>query len=319
MRSFRFGIPSLAASLLALTVASPAAARQIRVNVGTPSLQFSLRTANVNPGDHVVWIWTVASPSHTVTNGDSATQTPGGLFDSGLMNLTGNGAFAWKAPSANTFLYYCQPHAPDMAGRVIANATPGLPLSDFRVTEVRFGGDATTDLIEITNLGPGAGDLGRYRIAVNGVDHAVTPTSYPVLAGGQVVVHATAGTNTATDLFLPAIGDLPNTIGTLALYVPNTKAGTSLNDATQMIDFVEWGAAGGALEGVAVTNVFWTGGQSIDNVNGAAGHSVSFCGIAGEYGLAHWGEISVPNFGTGINCSTPTRSSAWGRIKALYR
>lgn len=317
MRLHALAISTAAVLLIALALAAPSQARQIRVEVGAGGLQFTPRAANVNPGDNVVWIWTVVSPSHTVTSGDSAGPTPDGLFDSGLMDLTTNGAFSYRVLGAGTYLYYCQPHAPFMAGRVIANATTGLPLSDFRLTEVFFGGTASSDLIEITNFGPGAGDLGRYRIVVNGVDHAVTPTSYSVPASGQVVIHPTAGTNTATDLFLPAIGDLPD-IGTLALYVPNSKAGTTLNDATQMIDFVEWGASPGALEVIAIANGFWSAAQSIDNVNGAAGHSISFCGLSGQYGPTHWAEIAVPNFGTGLDCSTPALRSTWGRIEALY-
>jgi len=309
----------LAACLVpAALVLTPLLAHAGQVHVNVANFAFTPRAANINPGDHVVWVWT--SGLHTVTSGDSATTTPSGVFDSGQQTgaaPNGGPAFSWKADRTGTILYYCLIHAPGMAGRVIVATSPGsVPVSDFRVTEVQFTGTAATDMIEIANLGTAPGDLGRYRIAVNGVATAIGADDYAVPAGGRVVVHTTSGTNTATDIFLPGLGDLP-AAASLALYVPNTVPGTTLTDATQMIDFVQWGAGGGALEGVAVTDGFWSAGQSVNNV--ATGHSIEFCGASGQYGRAEWAEIAVPNFGSNGNCTTPAQTRTWGQVKTLYR
>ena len=314
MRVARLLVPIcvLAAAVLA------SATRAGEVHVDVANFAFTPRFVNINPGDHVVWVWT--SGPHTVTSGDSATSTADGIFDSGQQTgaSPNNGpSFSWKADRTGTVRYYCTVHAPAMAGRVIIATSPGSVLvADFRLTEVRFTGTAATDLIEIANLGGAAGNLGRYRVVLNGVSAAIAADEFSVPAGGRVVIHPTSGTNTATDIFLPALGDLPAT-ASLALYVPNTSAGTALTDADQMIDFVQWGAGGGALESVAVTDGFWTAGQSINNV--ATGHSIEFCGTAGQYGAAHWAEIAVPNFGSNGNCSTPANLRTWGQIKSLYR
>jgi hypothetical protein len=281
---------------------------------------FTPRTVNLNPGDHVTWIW--MGGTHTVTQGDSSITSITGFNTGNRASSAGSNtsAFSFRFPSAGTTLYYCMPHAPTMAGRVIVNSTVGLAKADFRITEVLYNGVAADDRVEITNLGSAAGDLGRYRVVVNGVATAIAPNSVPVAAGGSIVVHCVAGTNTATDLFLSGLGDLPDSTGTLALYAPNT-VNTVLTDATQMLDFAKWGVTANALEAVATGNGYWSA-TAVPTV-GAPGRAMAFCGTTGQYGPSQWAEVSVPTFGTfgtgSQNCTTPARPSTWGRVKALYR
>jgi plastocyanin len=310
--------PALGA-LAALALLAPVAhAAQVRVEVF--NFAYAPRAANLNPGDHVTWIWT--GGTHTVTQGDSASLSIGAFNTGNRASSAGTNtaAFSWRFPSAGTTLYYCIPHAPEMAGRVIVSGATGLPKADLRITEVLYNATATGDLIEITNLGTAAGDLGRWRIAVNGVATVVAANSFPVPAGGSVVVHCVAGTNTATDLFLSGLGNLPDSTGTLALYAPNT-VNTALTDATQMVDFVKWGVTANALESIATGNGYWSS-IAVPTV-GAPGRAIAYCGVPGQYGPTQWGEVSAPtfgSFGTGSqNCTTPAHPSTWGRVKSLYR
>jgi hypothetical protein len=203
-----------------------------------------------------------------------------------------------------------------MTGTIAVSAS-GIQVSDFRLTELQFNVPGGQDLIEIANLGDVTGNLGRYRISVAAGTAVELPLNdILVPPGGRVVIHANAtGANTATDVYLPTMPDLPTT-GSAALYVANTR-NTNLADATQLIDFVQWGAGGQANEATAVTANFWNTGDAITGVD--AGHSIEFCGTSGDYGSGNWNEVTTPNFGTNGNCATPTVRSTWGRLKTLYR
>jgi hypothetical protein len=277
---------------------------------------------NCNAGDHVVWVWT--SGTHTSTSGDSTGPTPDGTWDSGAQTgaAPNNGpAFNWKSTGVGTFPFYCLPHAfLGMAGHVFV-AGSGIAVSDFRISEVLYNTATGTSLLEITNFGAAAGNLGRYRLSiVDGVAVSIALNDVNVGSGATITIHANAaGTNTATDMFLPTLPDLPAS-GALSLYVPNTKVGsTALTDSKQIIDFVQWGAGGGANETTAAAAAFWNSGTFVPTV--AAGHSIEYCDTPNlRRGHTHWFDNPTPNFSGGANnCLTPVHSSSWGRIKLLYR
>lgn len=295
---------SCAAAVLALGLVAGAGAGQVRVSVS--SNQFTPASVSVKPGDHVVWVW--VSGFHSVTSGTDGSSNGSGVFDSDIIS---GGKFSWKA-GAVSVPYYCEPHWPDMTGNI--TVTAGASTSDFRITEVQFNVGAGLDLIEIGNLGPAAGNLGRYRIsAANGVAVEL-PDNIAIASGGRVTIHTnTTGVNTATDFFVQTLPDLPAS-GSVALYVPNSVAPALTNTAT-IIDFVQWGASGQPNEATAAAATFWSTGDAIVGV--AAGHSIERCSTS--YGLGAWAEIATPNFGTNGNCSTPTGTTTWGRIKTLYR
>jgi hypothetical protein len=212
-----------------------------------------------------------------------------------------------------------------MAGRLIVTnpgVDPKISVSDFRITEVQFNLPPGQDLIEITNHGLATGNLGSYRLAISGTGTGVEiPVSnFTVPSGGRVVVHvAASGANDATNLFMPALPDLPDPNGSLALYVPSTFAPSNvLARSDMLIDFVQWGAGGQANEMTAGLANFWTAGTSINGV--AAGHSIEYCQNSTlDHGVNHWAEISPPNFGGNDNCTTPVISQTWGHLKIIYR
>lgn len=317
VRSTRFA--ALVAALVTVASLSSAPvtrAGQVRVSVGLGGQFFSARTVNVNPGDLVCWVWT--SGSHSVTSGDSSTQVPSGVFDSGVHSAY---SMSWKATSGTT-RYFCTPHAPDMAGRVIVSPAGTIDVPDLHITEVQFNDAGNLDRVEIGNLGPVAANAGKFRLAVNSAATAQTlqisaaSTDLVLASGDRLVVHLdAAGTNSATDLFLPGTGDLP-AAGSVALYAPN-QLRTSLALADQIVDFVQWGAGGQANEATAVAAGLWQSGAAITGV--ADGHSIEFCGQQNQHGATFWSEVSVPNFGVNGNCATPAGRTTWGRIKTLYR
>jgi len=297
---------------------APARAGEVRVNIAGNTLTgtFNPRALNINAGDHVVWVWT--GGQHSTTSGDSSNGVADGRWDSGILTTAGTNtpAFSWQGSIAGVSTYFCQLHAPPMAARVIVGS--GIPVADLRLTEVQYNEPSGLDKIEITNLGPALGDLGRYRIATGASAVAIALTSVTLAPGASLTLHANeTGTNTSTDMYLPAIGPLNDAAGSVALYVPNT-VNTALADATQIIDFVEWGAGGQANEATAVAAGLWSAGSTAPIV--AAGHSVEFCGSANQH-AGFWTDNPTPNFsGAAGNCGVvPTRVSTWGRIKQLYR
>jgi plastocyanin len=313
--------PRRAIGIIALVGLAAAVSRTHagEVRVAVNSNFFSLRAANCNANDHVVWIWT--GGSHSTTSGDSSSLTPSNLWDSGdhiTFGTNNTSAFSWQAVGAGTYIYYCDIHAPSMAGRVIV-ASSGIAVADLRITEVQYNEAAGHDKIEITNLGTAGGDLGRFRFSVgSGTQFALPPNSIQIAVGGHVTIHTNeSGTNTATDIFASGIGPLPDGAGSVALYAPNT-VNTSLTDQTQIVDFVQWGATGQANEATAIAAGVWSGGENASAV--AVGHSIEYCSAAEPRPVTgRWFDNPTPNFGTGDNCATPTHGTTWGRIKTVYR
>lgn len=309
---------SLVAAFGALIVSGVANAGQVRVVV--TNFSFTPHDITANPTDHVVWVYGVGG--HTVTSGDPATQIKDGRFDSGLQNATSTTykAFSWRINlAAGTQTYFCQPHAPNMAGSVIVSSTH-VPVASFRITEIAYNRGAGNGLVEITNLGDAAGDLGRYRFTSSQDTATVPVSSFVVPVGGRVVVHVNrAGAQMEPDsLFLPTLADLPAN-GSLSLFVPNTAGAAGIPDSTtQIIDFVQWGAtAGQPNESKAATVSLWNAGQVLAPLG--PGNSLEFCGGESNHGAAAWAQIFPPTFGSNGDCLTPTVRSTWGRLKMLYR
>lgn len=328
-RSAAFGLILMGVAILNLPAADGG---QVRITVGAPTNQFTPRVANMNLGDHAVWVW--VGGTHTVSSGDSSTVTPDRIFDStnGSDFALSGVRYSWRSTQTGNIPYFCIPHAPDMAGRVVVqplSAPVPIPVADFRLTEVQFNVAGGQDLIEISNLGAASGNFGRYRIAtavgtpteLSGP--AATPSDIIVPAGGRVVVHLNAtGTNTNTDIyvasFAPGTG-LPDAAGSLALYVPASQPFQNQStNSLLMLDFVQWGAGAQANEATAGAAGFWTSGQSIDGV--AAGHSIAYCANSTlDHGVDRWAEIFPPSLGTLNDCNTPVLSQTWGQLKVLYR
>ena len=314
--SLRYVFVGITIAAITLGFAGFARAGQVRVTVTVSTTGFVPRDVNANVGDKIVWVW--ASVGHTSTSGDSSTATPDGRWDSGMVFVNGAG-FMWRVTGTGTFPYYCSPHVPLMAGRVIVNGST-VAVSNFRITEVQYNEASGLDRIEITNMGAAAGDLGRYRLSIGAGTATVIPFNNVLVSpGATMTIHTNqTGINTATDFFVSAVGNLPNASGALALYVPALTATGGLAVADQMVDYVEWGAGGGPNEATAMSAGYWGAGQAVPLV--AVGNSIEFCGSASVHDVNRWFDNPTPNFSGGAdNCATPVHTSTWGRLKALYR
>lgn len=324
------GRTAIASLLVAALAAATSHAGEVRVNVGQGGSVFNPYVVNINQGDHVVWVWIAGT--HNVVNWSLPTDSlntnvDGSIFDSDPPNHFGQNnttRFSWKSDRIGTVPFVCAVHIPDMTGRIVIaplTTPPTNPVADFRLTEVQFNVPGGQDLIEIANLGAAAGDLRSYRIATSasGLGVSIVGTDFPVASGARVTIHTgIAGANTATDIFAPAIGNLGDATGSVALYVPaSLSSQNALTNANLMIDFVQWGAGGQANETTAGLAGFWAQNTSINNV--AAGHSIEYCASATlAHGANHWAEISPPNFGSNSDCTTPVLSDTWGRVKIIY-
>lgn len=310
------------ATLAALALlAAFARAGQVRVDV-TGSNTFVPRGVTVNAGDHVVWVWIAGG--HTVTSGDTVDYvttfncSANGTFNSGSMSGVGK-SFTWKTPAtAGVMPYFCIPHCfVEMWGSVVYVTAPPQPVSDLRISEVRFTLDHLNDFVEVRNVGAATGDLGRYRLSVTGAGPLELPLNNIVVpADGKVVIWlGRSGTNTATEIFFPAV-TLPRT-GSAALYAPMTASGQiALTRDDLCLDYVQWGAGAQQNEATAVTAGRWVTGEFVDAP--ADGHSIAFCAAVDQVGAAAWSGIEVPNPGA-TDCSTPAERSTWGRLKITYR
>jgi len=302
--------------VLALTLLPTATfAGQMRISLNSES--FSLSNVPVNVGDHVTWVWLAGA--HSVTSGADP-DNPDGTFDTGTRTTGGTGsntAFSWRATTAGTQPFFCLPHfETGMVGTVQVVAS-GASVADFRITEVLYNDAGGLDKIEITNFGTATGDLGRFRLAIPGDAEGIPLGSLSVAPNGVVVVNpGQSGSSSVDNVFMPALSTLPDAVGSLALYVPNTVV-TALTDVSQIIDFVQWGAGGQANEATAVAANLWVSGEFLPTVGGA-GRSIEFCGARPDRGVSHWAEIAVPNFGADDDCATGASTATWGRIKVRY-
>lgn len=300
---------ALAALFAFMTAAPPGRAGQVRVDVS--NIQFTPATVTINHGDHVVWVW--LSGTHSATSGTGCNGD--GIFDSGLATTAVGVSFGWKSGAQASVPYFCMQHC-DLGMTGLINFGTNIAVADFRITELRVNVPGGQDLLEITNHGNAVGNLGDYRLSVQtGVAVTLPLASLLVPGGGHVVLHGHAtGANTATDVFLPGLPDLP-AAGAAALYVPNSQA-TSLALADQIVDFVQWGAAGGPNEATANDATLWTTGEFVPPM--ADGHSIELCEFTTR-GADAWAEISAPTFGSDGGCTTPADAGSWGSLKLRYR
>jgi plastocyanin len=292
---------------IAATLSTPARAGQVRIDVGAgDGFQFLPASPQLNQGDHVVWVW--VSGSHSVTSGTGCSPAAT-VFDAPTGSST---RFSWKSDRSGSVPYVCRPHCGMMAGSITMFGS-GIAVSDFRITEAHF---AIQGFIEIANIGSVAGNLGQYRLSIDGAAALLLPqVDIDVPAGGRVTVHLNeTGANSNTQVYFQGL-TLPRS-GSAALYVPNT-VNASLTAADMMADFVQWGAGGEPLEDVADAANYWTPGDFVEVV--ADGRSIAYCPTTpGQRGADQWLGIAVPTPGS-VDCTTPVLATSWGRLKILHR
>jgi hypothetical protein len=273
--------------------------------VGFGGFAFRTNPATLNTGDHVTFVWSTGF--HSATNGTDPVNDPeaGQIFDSGILNNASD-AFTWKSDELGTIPYFCGPHwsgtdrtsrsAPPVRFRASASA---------RCSTTRPRGRTP---IEIANLGgDDAGDLGRYRIAINGTTSTSSrPTASRAqrIEPGRVVIHTNqTGTNTATDIYLNTIGDLRRQ-ASVALHVPNSPVheppGRRPDHRFRAVGRGQPGELGhrGPRRRLACRGRVRAGGA-------AGNYDLAFCGAESQRGASFW-DVAHPNFRSQALCATPT-------------
>lgn len=146
--------------------------------------------------------------------------------------------------------------------------------ASFVINEVAYQGSS----IEILNNGDAAADLGTFWICLG-------PGQYAQISN----LPAQGSLDVAPGAFVTVTFDLPAQNGGLGLYSTN-----QFTNASAMVDFVQWGAAGNPRESVAVAAGIWGAGDFIP-VTGSAENSIIYDGDGN--GVANWAETSTVTFG----------------------
>ena len=154
--------------------------------------------------------------------------------------------------------------------------------AQFRIVEV----DPATERVKIKNFGSTTEDISAYRLCAR---FSYNPLSSMTLLSGDLVNFAPDAEVEVTVSFSNG-NVLTDASSDLGLYLPTGNFGTASN----MVDFVQWGAGGIGREAQAVTNGFWTAGTFI-NVTAP----YEFTGGASDFGVTFWDTLlSVDDFDT---------------------
>lgn len=139
--------------------------------------------------------------------------------------------------------------APDTTSSTIVTGN-----ARFVIGSVVFGESGT---IEIGNLGPDAGDLTGFWIAIHPFYLEIPST---IIAPGKAIIVSIAE-EADTELVIPAAGLLPalkSGSGEIGLY-----SSGGFGDPDAMVDYVEWGSTGHVRSSVAIAAGLWPENQAI--------------------------------------------------------
>jgi len=147
------------------------------------------------------------------------------------------------------------------SGDDVATTTPDVTSSTmvtgnarFVIGSVVFGESGT---IEIGNLGPDAGDLTGFWVAIH--PYYLEIPSTIIAPGKAIIVSIAEGAD--PELVIPAAGLLPalkNGSGEIGLY-----SSGGFGDPDAMVDYVEWGTTGHIRSNVAIEAGLWPEEQAI--------------------------------------------------------
>lgn len=139
--------------------------------------------------------------------------------------------------------------APDTTSSTIVTGN-----AEFVIGSVVFGESGT---IEIGNLGPDAGDLTGFWIAIHPFYLEIPST---IVAPGKAIIVSTAD-DADPELVIPAAGLLPTLksgSGEIGLY-----SSGDFGDPDAIVDYVEWGSTGHVRSSVAIEAGLWPADQTI--------------------------------------------------------
>lgn len=148
-----------------------------------------------------------------------------------------------------------------------------VSLSPVTIEEVLIdpaGANTGMQYVELFNASAFEADIGGW-VLTDGTSAFTFAYGFRVASGGRVLVHVgAAGSPDSANQFAPSFGELDVTAGSLALL----RAGSDL------VDYVQWGAAGNAFEGAAVLVGEWVGGDYV--LRAQEGRSIHYNGTASD-------------------------------------
>ncbi|MEO0572073.1 MAG: hypothetical protein AAF039_10250 [Bacteroidota bacterium] len=183
----------------------------------------------------------------------------------------GSSAGDWSETTTTTF------------GQPNVFTTPEEPIASVVLNEVGYLGN----YLELYNNGTAMVDVSNYFLCLG-------PGTYRRIGDLEVE----GALQMAPGSFLNIAYDMPNATGGIGLYANNDGFG----DAANILDFVQWGAAGSPRENVAVDAGIWTAGQYVAVV-GSAENSIAYDGEGSS--AADWSETTTTTFGSSNEFTAP--------------
>ena len=183
--------------------------------------------------------------------------------------------------------------------------------SGIRLTELLAApSGATAPVVEVTNLGYVAVDLGDWRLRVGDAVHVVSAPT--VLAPGDVLrLVARDGIDEPGLRHVGPAFPVPAEAGSAALFRPGSDWGPST-----LADFVQWGGSGQPLAATAVESGLWAPGRYCPPF--VPGFSLQYCGPSA--GPEPWVQgHPTPGKVNGCLFATPVRTGTWGALKSRFR
>jgi len=177
------------------------------------------------------------------------------------------------------------PNLPD-PNKVPKPTTPGgyavspSPVTIEEVLADPHGPDDGNQYVELFNASAFAADIGGW-VLTTGPDAFTFPYGFTVPAGARVLVHVNnVGNADGGNVFASAIRTLDPNAGSLAL----------LRAGMELVDFVQWGAAGNPFEGAAAGSGEWAVGDFVPRA--VEGRSINYTGQANDSTAWFEGDIT---------------------------
>ncbi len=183
-------------------------------------------------------------------------------------------------------LAWCIDGSPSL-GIAFDGCSPSFSRSPVRFNEVSPG---PMGWVELKNGGEVAEDL-EGKFLFSGASAYAFPAGTVLLEGEILVVHiGQSGVDGPGELFTGLEFQPLKTTDSLAFF-----AGSASSDATLVVDFLQWGAAGQPFEAISAQAQLWTPGEKIEVTDLAAGGAVA--AVREGQGLARWQLDNTPTPG----------------------
>lgn len=181
-------------------------------DVAIQGFKFVPANLEISVGDRVVWTQK-DSAGHTTTSGTNAVAD--GLWDSGMLTLTGTTTFSYTFTNAGTFAYFCKPHSANMRATIVVKAKAAT------ITEVASVGSLGLKLAWKDGTPPFLVQKSDSVTGTNWIDVVTTSDSQMIVARDDDasffrVVSAASGNVTPFTVLMNGASEKPDSVDTPA-------------------------------------------------------------------------------------------------------